>query len=118
MARPEVEKKRSIHEVCEHFFPPINAAIGQEMMVLKPVLEPALDDDFGIGKKFKNLLAMSLDVTKHGVAGTTKREKTHGRGNADVYTEHTGFCTVFELTRGGTAVGINTGCITKATRID
>jgi hypothetical protein len=37
MARLEEEKTRSVQVVREHFSTTNNAAIGQEMMVLKPV---------------------------------------------------------------------------------
>ena len=62
MARIEEEKTRSVRPVPEHFSTTTNAAIGLKMNILKPVLEPALDDDFSIGEKVKNFLAMSLGV--------------------------------------------------------
>jgi hypothetical protein len=88
------------------------------MMVLKPVLEPALNNYLRIRKEFKNLLAMGFDVPKHRITGAAKGEKTHRRGNTDVYTDHTRFCTVFELTCRGAAVCVNAGRIPKTTGID
>ena len=53
------------------------------MMELKPVLEPALDNDLSVREKVKDLLAVRFCIAKHRTAGTAKREKTHRCRDAD-----------------------------------
>jgi hypothetical protein len=60
--------------------------------------KPARDNHLGVGKKLKYFPAMSLEVTKEGVASTPKREEGHGRGNADIYAQHARFHVVLEVT--------------------
>ena len=58
------------------------------MRVLKPVLEPALDNNLCIRKKVKNFLTVGFYITEHRVAGAAEGEKAHGRCDADVDTQH------------------------------
>lgn len=69
-------------------------------------LEPARDNDLGVGEKLEYLPAVSLEVTKKRVPSTSKGEKGHGRGNADIYAEHTRFHVVLELAGGFAAACI------------
>ena len=52
------------------------------------VLEPALNDDFGIRKEIKNFLAVRFGVAEHRVSGTAEGEETHRSGNTDVDSDH------------------------------
>ena len=54
-------------------------------------LEPTLNDDLGICKEIKNFLPMPFGVAEHRIAGTAEGKETHGRGNADVNSDHAGF---------------------------
>ena len=99
MARIEEEKTRSVRPVREHFSTTTNAAIGRKMNILKPVLEPALDDYLGVGIEIKNFLAMGFGVAEHRIAGAAKREKAHGGRNSDIDSDHARQHPIFKLTR-------------------
>lgn len=76
-------------------------------------LKISFNDHFGVGEKLKNFPAMTFDVSKHGIAGPAKGEKTHGGGNADVHSYHARRCSVSQLPNRLGVLGVDAGGIGK-----
>ena len=50
--------------------------------------EPTLNDDLGVGKEIKNLLAVRFGIAEHRVSRAAEGEETHRGSNTDVNADH------------------------------
>ena len=66
----------------------------------------------------ENLLPVSLGVAVHRVARATEREERHRGGDPDVHPDHARLDLVFELPRGGPALGVDASRIGEPARVD
>ena len=72
-------------------------------------LKPAFYYDFHVGVKLEDLPSVTFNISKKGVSVAAEGEETHGRGDADVNTDHAWIRSVFELTNRPPVLGIDTG---------
>ena len=74
--------------VREHFKPACNAAIRTLDGNFYPVLKPTLNDNLGVCKEIKNLLAVGFGVAEHRVSCAAEGEETHRGSNTDINADH------------------------------